>query len=98
MRGLDLNCYKRTCLCRRIKHRMQMLDIDSFERYHQHLAADDREPDELLATVFVNVTRFFRDFNVWRYLIEQGIPDLLRKRAAHKPVRVWNAGCSTGEE
>ena len=64
-RGLDFRGYKRTSLRRRILLRMEAVESDGFSSYREHLEAHPGEFEELLNTVLINVTSFFRDPDAW---------------------------------
>ena len=97
-RGFDFTGYKRPSLRRRILKRMDAVDLDTFDEYHAYLEANGDEFAELFDTILINVTRFFRDPAAWDYLERGILPKLLAQRDAHAPIRVWCAGCATGEE
>src|SRR6185503_16319653 len=85
---------------RRIERRAAMAGIESqdMDRYLEILHGDARELDLLAKDLLINVTSFFRDPNVFDFLAEKVVPDLVHGRAPDHPVRLWIAGCSTGEE
>lgn len=97
-RGLDLRGYKPATLERRIRRRMQQLSIDSYAEYGQYIARKPAETTELLNTVLINVTRFFRDPQAWEVLRDEVLPVFFRGRGPGSTFRVWCAGCATGEE
>lgn len=97
VRGVDLDAYRPTTVQRRVTARMQRLGVSDPERYLALLRETPAEADELLRFVRINVTRFFRSAPAVRALSSQVIPALAAV-AADRPVRVWSAGCSTGEE
>ncbi|HEX8419581.1 MAG TPA: CheR family methyltransferase [Sphingomonas sp.] len=97
-RGLDFRGYKRTSLMRRITLRMEAVGVDSFSGYQSHLEADPAEFDDLLNTVLINVTSFFRDADAWEVLKTQVVPTLIANAEPDKPIRVWSVGCASGEE
>ena len=96
----DFTHYKPGTLQRRIERRMAMRSIPPADmgRYLAVLARDDAELDHLARDLLINVTRFFRDPEVFELLAATIIPDLLREQPADRPLRIWVAGCSTGEE
>jgi two-component system CheB/CheR fusion protein len=96
-RGFDFTGYKRASLRRRIDKRLRSLDIDSYEAYLDHLETHPGEFTVLFNTILINVTSFFRDATTWTYLTEQVLPAQL-ERLGDRPIRVWSAGCSSGEE
>ncbi len=96
----DFRLYKEGTLRRRIERRMAMASIetDDMERYLDILRGDEKELDRLAADLLINVTSFFRDPKVFDVLSEKIIPDLVRGHSIDQPLRIWIAGCSTGEE
>jgi two-component system CheB/CheR fusion protein len=97
-RGFDFTGYKRATLERRLQKRMQTVGVDSYERYFDVLEAEPDEFTKLFDMLLINVTRFFRDDAPWQFLSEELVPMLLRERAASPPIRIWSAGCASGEE
>src|SRR5689334_2382023 len=97
-RGVDFRGYKRTSLCRRISLRMERLTLDSFADYTAFLEAHPQELAELLDTVLINVTSFFRDPEAWQALDAEILPMLLSPERGDKTLRIWSAGCASGEE
>jgi two-component system, chemotaxis family, CheB/CheR fusion protein len=96
----DFTLYKPGTLERRIVRRMAMAAIegDDMDRYLDMLRGDAAELDLLAKDLLINVTSFFRDAHVFDTLSEKIIPDLVRKHPADQPLRIWIAGCSSGEE
>lgn len=97
-RGLDFRGYKRTSLRRRITLRMEAVNAENFGAYRAHLEAQPSEYEELLNTVLINVTSFFRDEEAWGVIRDQVIPDILANAEDDRPIRVWSVGCASGEE
>jgi two-component system CheB/CheR fusion protein len=97
-RGFDFTAYKRTSLMRRVLRRMQTVDVATFDGYLDHLQVHPEEFGALFNTILINVTSFFRDPDVWSYLDTEIIPQLLDDRAPSDPLRVWSAGCASGQE
>lgn len=97
-RGFDFTGYKRSSLTRRVLKRMQELSIDSFETYLDYLEVYADEFTALFNTILINVTAFFRDPSAWDYLNQIVIPRLLESKLAHQSIRIWSAGCASGEE
>lgn len=95
-RGFDFTGYKRESLGRRIRRRMTMLGIDSFEAYIDHLHVHPDEFPQLFNLILINVTGFFRDPAAWQALTDR-LPEVIEMRG-DAPIRVWSAGCSSGEE
>jgi two-component system CheB/CheR fusion protein len=96
----DFRLYKPGTLQRRIERRMSMAAIEAggMDHYLELLRTDPLELDLLAKDLLINVTRFFRDPEVFEFLAEKIIPDLVRSRSYDQPLRIWIAGCSTGEE
>jgi two-component system, chemotaxis family, CheB/CheR fusion protein len=97
-RGFDFTGYKRSTLGRRIDRRMQSVGVDAYASYVDYLEVHPDEFDALFDTVLINVTCFFRDPEAWQQLAERVLPDLLGGKEPAAPVRVWSAGCASGEE
>src|SRR5262249_20871295 len=96
-RGFDFSGYKQTSLGRRIEKRLQARHAESYGAYRALLEADPDEFVELFNTILINVTSFFRDEFAWTFLSEQIVPRILETRDG-EPLRIWSAGCATGEE
>jgi two-component system CheB/CheR fusion protein len=96
----DFRLYKAGTLQRRIERRMALAAVRTggIDDYLAMLRDDADELDLLAKDLLINVTGFFRDPSVFAFLAETIIPDLIRGHAADQPLRVWIAGCSTGEE
>ena len=97
-RGFDFTGYKRPSLERRFRRRMQAAGCDTFGDYLDFLEVHPAEFARLFDALLVNVTEFFRDPPVWERLREVAIPQLLHGKPAEDPIRVWSAGCATGQE
>jgi two-component system CheB/CheR fusion protein len=97
-RGIDFRGYKRTSLHRRISLRMEHLHVDSFADYHAFLEAHPQEFVDLLNTVLINVTSFFRDPDAWDALKAEVLPQLIAPERNRDQLRVWSVGCASGEE
>ncbi|ALL74755.1 chemotaxis protein CheR [Pseudonocardia sp. EC080610-09] len=98
MRGFDFTGYKRSSLRRRIERRMQQLAISGLDEYLDRLQVDQDEFARLFNTILINVTGFFRDHDSWMHLQHDVLPSLLATLRPGEPVRVWSAGCASGEE
>ena len=98
--GHDFTSYKPGTLQRRIERRMAMARIDARDigRYLENLRKDPAELEILAKDLLIHVTGFFRDRDVFALLKTETIPELLRACAPARSLRVWIAGCSTGEE
>jgi len=97
-RGSDFAGYKRSTLQRRVKRRMILLDLATFAEYKDYLELQPEEFGELFDSLLINVTSFFRDPLAWQALREQVLPELFSAKGVKTPIRVWSAGCATGEE
>jgi two-component system CheB/CheR fusion protein len=95
---LDLRSYKRSTLERRIGRRMTLKHVDHTADYLRLLIDDPAEVAALSDDLLISVTSFFRDPEAWRFLQEHVIRPLVLRAAAQVPLRVWVAGCATGEE
>src|SRR5215211_2935778 len=97
-RGFDFTGYKRTSLSRRIEKRMQEVGADGYLGYLDHLEVDPEEFTQLFNTILLNVTGFFRDPPAWEYVADEIMPRLVAGKEADEPIRIWSAGCASGEE
>lgn len=98
VRGFDFTGYKRSSLKRRVQRRMATKGINRFEDYLDYLEVYPNEFAELFNTILINVTSFFRDQAAWDYLQENILPQLVLGKFEDEPIRVWSAGCASGEE
>jgi two-component system CheB/CheR fusion protein len=94
----DFSGYKQNTLIRRIQRRMQVLQIEAVPAYAEHLRREPSEGDALFRELLIGVTQFFRDGEAFEALKANILPSLLAAREADDPIRVWVAGCATGEE
>jgi two-component system CheB/CheR fusion protein len=97
-RGFDFTGYKRSTLMRRIRRRMDARALTSLGEYRDYLELEPEEFSRLFDSLLINVTAFFRDPLAWQALGEEVLPELLSAKSARRPLRVWSAGCATGEE
>ncbi|WP_307817465.1 CheR family methyltransferase [Nocardia acididurans] len=97
-RGFDFTGYKRSSLMRRVHRRMSQLNIDDHVEYLDVLQANSDEFVSLFNTILINVTGFFRDPDAWEFLRSDVVPTILAERGPDEPIRVWCAGCASGEE
>ena len=95
-RGFQCSSYKDKCLRRRIAVRMRARATDSFAQYSGLLDADAREYERLVRSLTVNVTKFFRNWETYEVIERQVIPNLMDR--GDRQLRMWSAGCSSGEE
>ncbi len=97
-RGFDFTGYKAASLQRRVTKRMQAVGIGAFPEYEDYLEVHPDEYVHLFNTILINVTSFFRDQAVWDYLASDVVPRIAGGKAPGDPIRVWSAGCASGEE
>jgi chemotaxis methyl-accepting protein methylase len=93
--GFRIGSYKERCLRRRVAVRMRATGAHTYAQYAIALAADAHEYERLLDALTINVTRFFRDAEAWAALDARALGPLVDGGG---PVRVWSAGCASGEE
>jgi two-component system, chemotaxis family, CheB/CheR fusion protein len=96
-RGFDFSAYKVSSLMRRIQKRMREVGVESFAAYTDFLEVHPHEFGPLFDTVLINVTSFFRDEPAWEYIREQILPRIAEEKE-DGPIRIWSAGCASGEE
>ncbi|WP_461161777.1 EAL domain-containing protein [Simplicispira piscis] len=96
--AIDFSGYKTSTVTRRIHHRIAQCELDGAQAYVQRLDADEAERQALCRDLMINVTEFFRDPEVFAQLFDEVLPDLLRGRDASDELRIWSAGCASGEE
>jgi two-component system, chemotaxis family, CheB/CheR fusion protein len=94
----DLTGYKHGTLMRRLGCRMQQLGIENYGNYLQYLQNHPDECVPLLNTILINYSGFFRERNCWDYLANKIIPQIITNKQPHERIRVWSAGCASGQE
>lgn len=96
----DFTSYKPGTLQRRVERRMGMkgLSLNDMDQYLALIEEDKGERDDLAKDLLINVTSFFRDRAVFETLENAVIPDLVKAHPSDQPMRIWIAGCSSGEE
>src|SRR5689334_2771170 len=97
-RGFDFTGYKRTSLVRRVDHRMSQVGVAGYAEYLDYLEMHHEEFTALFNTILINVTGFFRDPEAWEFLRTEVLPEILAVKSPTAPVRIWSAGCASGEE
>jgi two-component system, chemotaxis family, CheB/CheR fusion protein len=97
-RGFDYTSYRRPSLMRRFEKRMQAVETSSYEEYKDYLEIHPEEYAELFNTILINVTGFFRDREAWDLLADEVLPAVLAANGDGRPIRIWSAGCASGEE
>jgi len=98
--GLSLPAAKKSMVYSRVSRRLRKLGYENFASYRELLLSPDgvSERTELLSALTTNVTHFFREQHHFDFLQEKILPDLLKRARAGERVRIWSAGCSTGQE
>ncbi|MEU6672894.1 CheR family methyltransferase [Streptomyces sp. NPDC046925] len=97
-RGFDFTGYKRSTLGRRIRKRMGDVGMEDYADYRDLLETDADEFRALFNTILINVTSVFRDPDAWGLLRREVVPELIETVGPTSEIRVWSAGCSSGEE
>ncbi len=97
-RGFDFTGYKRASLARRVRKRMHAVGVPAYADYMDFLEVHPEEFAGLFDTILINVTAFFRDPGAWETIAEQVIPRLMATKRPDDPIRLWSAGCASGEE
>ncbi|MDP1572575.1 MAG: chemotaxis protein CheB [Vicinamibacterales bacterium] len=96
--GHDFSQYKQSTVLRRIERRMAVHQIEDLDRYTGFLRKAPAEGEALFGDLLIGVTSFFRDPEAFTALETEVIAHLFEGRSSDTPIRVWSAGCSTGEE
>jgi two-component system, chemotaxis family, CheB/CheR fusion protein len=97
-RGFDFTGYKRSSLGRRIRKRMADVSVRSYADYRDRLETNADEFSALFNTILINVTSFFRDPDAWTFIQREVLPEIIADTGPEDEIRVWSAGCSSGEE
>ncbi|GIE31556.1 chemotaxis protein CheR [Actinoplanes italicus] len=97
-RGFDFTGYKRSSLMRRVNRRMTQVDAAEYQDYLDFLQVHPDEFTALFNTILINVTAFFRDLDAWEYLQSDVLEPMVASKPADSMIRVWSAGCASGEE
>ena len=93
--GVQCGNYKPDYLQRRIQSRMRMNKIESYAEYNSLLISNTKEQEALRNALTINVTKFWRDPEVFDLIKREIIPEIRRRK---QKIRIWSAGCATGEE
>ena len=96
--GHDFSQYKPSTIHRRIERRMAVHQVDTIDKYVKFLQQTPTEVEALFRDLIIGVTNFFRDPDAFKLIEEQVIPKLFAGKTLETVIRVWSAGCSTGEE
>ncbi len=96
--GVDFTHYRGSTLKRRILRRMALVKKESLAGYVRQLEGDSLELSALYQDILIHITRFFRDPEAYRALEESVLPEIVKTKASKDSIRIWVAGCATGEE
>ncbi|HJA44253.1 chemotaxis protein CheB [Lachnoclostridium sp. An118] len=96
--GIDFTNYKRTTVLRRIERRMVVTHSPSLAEYVKLLATEADEANILVKEILIGVTNFFRDPEFFEKLKQNVVHNIVERTGEREPIRIWSAGCSTGEE
>ena len=96
--GHDFSQYKEKTFLRRVQRRMQVRGVTSYDEYIVLLQSEREEITNLFRDLLISVTSFFRDTDTFETLRQRVLPSLFHNKAADTTIRVWVAGCATGEE
>ena len=98
-RGVDFRSYKKPTILRRLGRRLAATDCRTIEEYSRYLEDHSEEYRQLISTFLIKVTEFFRDPDLFEHLKKEVLPELIAEaREKENQLRIWSAGCATGEE
>jgi two-component system CheB/CheR fusion protein len=97
-KGVDFTYYKQPTIRRRVERRIALSMTETMGDYLLLLKESKSEQDNLYQDLLIPVTQFFRDPKIFEKIREVVLPVLLKDRSGNEPLRIWVAGCSTGEE
>jgi chemotaxis protein methyltransferase CheR len=98
--GINLSNTKRELMHARLSKRLRQIGVESFREYYQFVTRGDSKAEmvQLMDAISTNLTSFFREPEHFDYLTEEGFPEIFAGPKSSWRVRLWSAGCSTGEE
>lgn len=97
--GIKLSDQKENMIYGRLARRLRALNLNSFDEYCALLQSQDEgEKREFINSITTNLTSFFREPHHFDFLKNQLLPGLVARNQASRKIRIWSAGCSTGEE
>jgi two-component system CheB/CheR fusion protein len=96
--GHDFSLYKRSTISRRVQRRMVVNRVENLREYVGYLQEHPEEAETLFRELLIGVTRFFRDREAFAALKQEGLPRIFKGKEPGDEIRVWVAGCSSGEE
>lgn len=97
-KGVDFSGYKENTVIRRLEKRISINRYENIEDYVRFLSNNVREINILFNELLIGVTRFFRDEEYFKVLRKEVLPELIKRGAIQREIRIWVAACSTGEE
>ncbi|MGH6634721.1 MAG: CheR family methyltransferase, partial [Gammaproteobacteria bacterium] len=96
--GISLCDLKQDMVYRRLSPRLKELGLTSFAEYCQRLSRGSGEIEQFTNAITTNLTSFFREPHHFEYLANTALPELSAQKASSRRLRIWSAGCSSGEE
>ncbi|TDE15351.1 CheR family methyltransferase [Dyadobacter psychrotolerans] len=96
--GVDFDHYKVTTIRRRVIRRMLLYKLETLKDYIKYIKLNPGEANILYSDLLINVTNFFRDSLTMDYVKTELFPQIIKKKTSRDPIRIWIAGCSTGQE
>lgn len=96
--GIDFSEYKPSTVIRRIERRMGISQLEKLEDYYHYLSQSPKELQALTKDLLISVTKFFRNPEAFDSLAENVLPELIKIKSPGDTLRIWVAGCATGEE
>jgi chemotaxis protein methyltransferase CheR len=96
--GIVLAETKRNLVYSRLSRRLRTLGLESFKDYREYLSQNDGEVENFINSISTNLTKFFRESHHFDHLRKNVAQTFAKRRPADGRLRVWSAGCSTGEE
>ena len=97
--GITLSDAKKNMVYGRLSRRLRALDMSSFKQYFEMVSqGESDEKGNFVNAITTNLTSFFREEHHFDFLKSTVVPEILRKNSETRKIRIWSAGCSTGEE
>ena len=97
--GIELGDHKKEMIYSRIVRRLRTLQLSSFEQYCQYLESNlEHELTPFINAITTNLTSFFREPHHFEFLLNNALPEIRKRNGNSRRIRIWSAGCSTGEE
>jgi len=95
---VDFNHYKLASISRRVRRRMLLFNIGTVKEYSKYIEDHKGELQLLYGDILINVTKFFRDADTYKYLRSKLITQIYKNKHPDEPIRIWVPACSTGQE